>query len=199
MSVVSFIRTAGVTWLSTNSPSSMARTSLVLPLMSMMSTSPWATSCRIDSRNSAIVRNGPRNGSPPRRTPGAARPKAMSASLASARMKSWQEGSATIRASLRSSDFCEGARCMVGKSSNNGAAGGFCGGESRTASVPDSACNFRRRAGILSPLSNFGTPPIAAAATTRSNISSTFDRGHIDHGRIAIPFLRRPLESRPRR
>ena len=105
MSVVSFIRTAGVTWLPTNNPSSIANTSLVLALISMMSTRPCRTISRMLSRNSLIDLNGPVAGLPPGARPGEASPNAMSASLASARIKSWQAGLATMRASFKSSDF----------------------------------------------------------------------------------------------
>ena len=56
MSVVSLARTAGVTWLLSNSRSSIVSTSLELALISMMSTSPWATISRISWRYSSSVR-----------------------------------------------------------------------------------------------------------------------------------------------
>ena len=56
MSVVSLARTAGVTWLLSNSRSWIVSTSLVLALISMMSTSPWATISRISWRYSSSVR-----------------------------------------------------------------------------------------------------------------------------------------------
>ena len=56
MSVVSLARTAGVTWLLSNSRSLIVSTSFELALISMMSTSPWATISRISWRNSSSVR-----------------------------------------------------------------------------------------------------------------------------------------------
>src|SRR4051812_44622217 len=84
MSVVSLARTAGVTRLEPKRRSWMVRTSDVLADMSMMSTRPWRTTWRIWSRYSASERALPVTGS----LPVAAKPAAMSASLASARMKS---------------------------------------------------------------------------------------------------------------
>ena len=103
--MVSFIRTAGVTAESAKRASSIASTSLVLALMSMMSTRPCRTISRMLSRYSGRLRKGPAAAEPPGLRPGAARPKAMSASLASARMKSRHAGSATIRLSLASRDL----------------------------------------------------------------------------------------------
>ena len=59
MSLASLARMAGVTWLRSNSRSWIVSTSLVLPLMSMMSTSPWRTFWRINSRYSSSVRKRP--------------------------------------------------------------------------------------------------------------------------------------------
>ena len=56
MSVVSLARTAGVTWLLSNSRSLIVSTSFELALISMMSTSPWATISRISWRYSSSVR-----------------------------------------------------------------------------------------------------------------------------------------------
>src|SRR6266567_5275166 len=86
----------------------------------MMSTRPWWTTSRMISRNSGKLRwpysarvhiSGEKcAGRSPRPDrydlgPGARTPKAMSASLASARMKARDEGFALASASLASSDF----------------------------------------------------------------------------------------------
>src|SRR5687768_3015032 len=103
MSVVSFARAAGVMAELSNSRSSIVSTSDVEADISMMSTIPCRTISRIWSRYSASERTFPVRAS----LPGAARPAAMSASFASARMKSFAPcGSAWMLASLVSSDFC---------------------------------------------------------------------------------------------
>src|SRR5690348_16242952 len=106
MSVVSLARAAGVTGLLSKIRLWIVSTSLVLADMSMMSTRPWATTCSMRARYSARLRkrSSPLWASGDR--PGAPMARAMSASLASARMKSLQPcGSAWVRASLTSSDF----------------------------------------------------------------------------------------------
>src|SRR5688572_7221969 len=105
MSVVSFARAAGVMWLLSNSRSRIVSTSDVLADISMMSTSPWRTISRIWSRYSASERGRPVTGS----LPVAASPVAMSASFASARMKSFApDGLARMLAIFWSSDFIAG-------------------------------------------------------------------------------------------
>jgi hypothetical protein len=106
MSVVSFARAAGVTGLPSKIRSWIVSTSLVLADMSMMSTSFSATMRRMISRNSARLRYLTSPGCDSGERPGRPMDRAMSASLASARMKSLQPcGSAWMRASLTSSDF----------------------------------------------------------------------------------------------
>ena len=102
---MSLARTAGVTGELSNSRSRKVSAWLELADISMMSTRPDRVISRIWSRYSSSVlkRTSPACISGER--PAAPRPRAMSASLASAMMNSRQLGSAWIAASLRSSDF----------------------------------------------------------------------------------------------
>ena len=94
-SLASLARAAGVMWLSSNSRSSIVSMSLLLADISMMSTSPCRTIWRICSRYSASVRRRTSPACISGDLPGAPMPNAMSASLASARMKSFEpDGSA---------------------------------------------------------------------------------------------------------
>src|SRR3972149_4221004 len=106
MSLASLARAAGVTWLESNSRSPIVNRSLVLADVSMMSTRPCRTIWRICLRYSASVRMRTSPACISGERPGAPMPNAMSASLASARMKSLApDGSAWMEASLRSRDF----------------------------------------------------------------------------------------------
>ena len=101
---MSFARIAGVTADPANRFSLIVRISLEFADISMMSTSPCFTISRIWSRYSASDRVRPVAGS----IPGDAIPNAMSASFASARMKSFAPlGFARMLAILISSDFID--------------------------------------------------------------------------------------------
>ena len=106
MSVVSFARIAGVTWLSANSRCWIVSSSLALALINMISTSPCRATSRISCRYSSRVRKPASSACRSGLWPGADNPKAMSASLASAKIKSRHDESARMRAIFWSRDFC---------------------------------------------------------------------------------------------